>query len=74
MRAVQKEALLVGEAHFPEGACPVAASNALELLLREGILVAQTKSDRGEASLAPGPEFGALELLRTRLAAATTLR
>jgi hypothetical protein len=74
VRAVQKEALLVGEARYPEGACPVAASNALELLLREGILVAQAKSDRGESSVAPGPEFGALEPLRARLAEATTLR
>ena len=42
--------------------------------LREGILIAQAKSDRGEASLAPGPDFGALEPLRARLAAATALR
>jgi len=74
VRAVQKEALLVGEARFPEGACPVAAGNALELLLRERILESSAKSERGETSFAPGPEFGALEPLRARLAAATTLR
>ena len=74
VRAVQKEALLVGEAGYPEGACPIAAANALELLSREGIMVAQTKSERGDVSLAPGPDFGALEPLRARLAAATALR
>jgi glycerol-3-phosphate O-acyltransferase len=74
VRAVQKEALLVGEARYPEGACPIAAANALELLLRQGILVAQAKGERSEASLAPGPAFGALEPLRARLAAATALR
>jgi hypothetical protein len=74
VRAVQKEALLTGDARYPEGACPIAAANALELLTREGILVAQAKSDRGETSVAPGPEFGALDALRARLAAATALR
>jgi hypothetical protein len=74
VRAVHKEALLVGEARYPEGACPVAAANALELLLGEGILIAQAKSARGESNLSPGPAFGALGALRDRLAAATALR
>ena len=73
-RAVQKEALLVGEAQYPEGDCPIAAANALALLLRENVLVEQAKGDRTEASVAPGPAFGALEPLRARLAAATALR
>jgi hypothetical protein len=49
-------------------------ANALELLMREGILVAHAKGERTEASLGPGPAFGALEPLRARLAAATALR
>ena len=74
VQAVQKEALLVGEAHYPEGACPIAAANALEWLLREAVLIAHGKAEYAEAGFAPGPEFGALESLRARLATATSLR
>ncbi len=74
VHAVQKEALLVGEFRHPEGDCPIAAANALELFVREGILVATPKGERGEANYAAGPAFGALEPLRARLAASTTLR
>ena len=73
-RAVQREALLVGEARHPEGDCPVAAGNALEWLVRDGILVVGPKRERGAASYEPGPEFGSLEPRLARLAAATTLR
>ena len=72
--AVQKEALLVGEAHYPEGDCPIACANALALLLREGVLVEQAVVDKGRESFAPGPAFASLEPLRARLAAATALR
>jgi glycerol-3-phosphate O-acyltransferase len=71
---VLKEGLLVGEVHYSESICPIAAANALGLLRREGILVSEGKGPRGEAALRPGPEFGALEPLRARLAAATALR
>jgi len=74
VKTVQKEALLVGEMHYPEGQCPISAANALALLLHERILVADGKAERADASLAPGPAFGALEPLRARLAAATALR
>jgi len=73
-QAVLKEGLLVGEVHYSESICPIAAGNALALLRREGILVSEGKAQRGEATLRPGPEFGALEPLRARLAAATALR
>jgi hypothetical protein len=73
-RAVQREALLVGEARHPEGDCPVAAGNALDRLVRDGILVASPKQERGAVSYEPGPEFGSLEPRLARLAAATSLR
>jgi len=74
VKAVQKEALLVGEVSYPEGLCPIAAGNALEWLLREAVLIPRAKAGRTETGFAPGPEFGALESLRARLAAATSLR
>lgn len=73
-QAVLKEGLLVGEVHYSESICPIAAGNALQLLRREGILVSEGRAQRGEANLQPGPEFGALEPLRERLAAVTALR
>ncbi len=73
VKALQREALLVGELRFPEGQCPTSAGNALALLLRERILVADGKTDRPDASFAPGPAFGALEALEKRLAAGAAL-
>ena len=73
--AVQKEELLVGEAHYPEGRCPVAAANALDRLVREEILAAAApKGAKGGAGYVPGPRFAALEALRGRLAAALASR
>jgi glycerol-3-phosphate O-acyltransferase len=65
----QREELLTGEAHFPEGVCAVAAGNALELLLRMGVIVADGNPLRGETAFHRGPQFDALETLRARLAA-----
>jgi len=70
----QREELLTGEAHFPEGVCAVAAGNALELLLREGAIVADGNPLRGDTAFNRGPRFDALEGLRERLAAARDTR
>ena len=65
----QREELLTGEAHFPEGVCAVAAGNALELLLRQGVVVADGNPLRAETEFRRGPQFERLEGLRERLAA-----
>ncbi|HTO55625.1 MAG TPA: 1-acyl-sn-glycerol-3-phosphate acyltransferase [Myxococcota bacterium] len=70
----QREELLTGDAQFPEGVCAVAAGNALELLLRLGIVVADGNPLRGETAFHRGPEFDALEALRARLAAGRDTR
>jgi glycerol-3-phosphate O-acyltransferase len=66
----QREELLTGEAHFPEGVCAVAAGNALELLLRQGVIVAGGNPLRADTEFRRGPQFDGLESLRERLAAA----
>ena len=70
----QREELLTGEAHFPEGVCAVAAGNALELLLREGAIIADGNPLRGDTAFRRGPHFDVLEGLRERLAAARDTR
>jgi hypothetical protein len=65
----QREELMTGEAHFPEGVCAVAAGNALELLLRLGVVVADGNPLRGDTAFHRGPSFDSLEGLRARLAA-----
>jgi glycerol-3-phosphate O-acyltransferase len=74
VKTVQREALLVGEMHYPEGQCPVSAGNALALFLGQGILEADGKAERGEAGYVPGPAYASLDALRARLAAAAALR
>ncbi len=66
----QREELLTGEAHFPEGVCAVAAGNAVELLLRERVVVADGNPLRADTEFRQGPNFAALASLRARLAAA----
>jgi glycerol-3-phosphate O-acyltransferase len=70
----QREELLTGEAHFPEGVCAVAAGNAVELLLREGVIVADGNPLRADTEFRRGPNFDALASLRARLAAARDTR
>ena len=70
----QREELLTGEAVFPEGVCAVAAGNALELLLRDGIITADGNPLRAETAFHRGPQFDALEPLRERLAAGRDTR
>ena len=53
----QREELLTGEAHFPEGVCAVAAGNALELLLRLGVIVADGNPLRGRHAVRAGAEL-----------------
>jgi len=65
----QREELLTGEARFPEGVCAVAAGNALELLLRLGVIVADGNPLRADTEFQRGPSFEALAGLRERLAA-----
>jgi len=72
--AVQKEDLLIGEARYPEGRCPVAIANALERLVHEGILAPAPRAPKGGAGFVPGPRFAALDALRGRLAAALASR
>jgi glycerol-3-phosphate O-acyltransferase len=70
----QREELLTGEAQFPEGVCAVAAGNALELLLRLGMVVADGNPLRGETAFQRGPRFDDLDALRARLAAGRDTR
>jgi len=65
----QREELLTGEARFPEGVCAVAAGNALELLLRLKVIVADGNPLRAETGFERGPDFAALAPLCERLAA-----
>jgi glycerol-3-phosphate O-acyltransferase len=73
IQAVQTEELLVGEARYPEGRCPVATGNALERLVQDEVLTLAPGA-KGGAAYAPGPRFAALEGLRGRLAAALASR
>ncbi|MFI5315888.1 MAG: 1-acyl-sn-glycerol-3-phosphate acyltransferase [Myxococcota bacterium] len=66
----QREELLVGGAQFPEGVCAVAAGNALELLLRQGVIVADGNPLHADTGFRRGPRFEGLESLRERLAGA----
>ena len=66
----QRTALL-GEVELPEANNPVTFGNALDLLIRRGVLaVAARAADRGGPLLGPGPEWAQLDPLRERLATA----
>jgi glycerol-3-phosphate O-acyltransferase len=65
---LQREHLVLGEARFPEGAGPVAAGNALWLLVQERVLACDGVPTRPEASFVPGERWGELPELQLRLA------
>jgi glycerol-3-phosphate O-acyltransferase len=71
-------AVLLGEAWRREGANPVTFANAIELLLRLGMLeralLPAKREGRGEPGFARGPRFEALPALRERLAAQLSSR
>lgn len=65
---IQREHLVLGEARFPEGMGPVAAGNALWLLVQERVLGCDGVPTRPEASFFPGERWGELPGLELRLA------
>ncbi len=67
---LQREHLALGEARFPEGVCPIAAGNALVLLVQDGILACSGAPNRPEARFLPGERWGDLPALQERLAQA----
>ena len=64
-----RRAQLLGEVRRPEGWNPVTFKNALDLMLRRGVLAVASAEAEREASYAPGPAFAELAPLRARLAA-----
>jgi glycerol-3-phosphate O-acyltransferase len=64
--AVQRDRLALGEARHPEGSCPVACGNALDLLVERAILAHQDSGP--EARFAPGPAWAKLDELEQFLA------
>jgi glycerol-3-phosphate O-acyltransferase len=68
-------AQLLGEVGLPEAANPVTFDNAVDYLIREGMLAeAETPQDRREATFGPGRAWDELQVLRDRLAAALAPR
>ncbi len=65
-----RRAHLIGEVHRTEGWNPVTFRNALDLLVRRGIVERQAAEGRGEARFAPGEARGDLPVLLGRLAGA----
>jgi glycerol-3-phosphate O-acyltransferase len=66
--AAHRDRLALGEARHPEGRCPVACGNALDLLVEREILVGDAAG--AGAKLAPGPRWNELPGLESRLASA----
>ncbi|TMA32126.1 MAG: hypothetical protein E6J87_13750 [Deltaproteobacteria bacterium] len=64
-----ERAALLGETGLPEANNPVTFANAVDLLIRRGVL-AETGPDRRDPMLGHGPEWAELERLRERLATA----
>ena len=66
---------LLGEVDRREGANPVTFANALDLLVRQGVLApAAQKAGREEEAFVRGEAFGDLPGLRERLASALPAR
>ncbi|MEN8180963.1 MAG: 1-acyl-sn-glycerol-3-phosphate acyltransferase [Myxococcota bacterium] len=65
-----ERAALIGEVERREASNPVTFGNALELLLRRGVLERRDPQKGREPLLAPGPAFDELAILRERLAGA----
>jgi hypothetical protein len=67
-----ERAALLGEVELPEANNAVTFGNALDLLIRRGVLAAAPRSgpDRRDALYGRGPAWDELESLRERLATA----
>ncbi len=65
---LHREQLALGEARFPEGVCPIAAGNALALLVQERILSCDGPPLRQDARFTPGERWNELRDLELRLA------
>ena len=63
-----RRAQLLGEVRRPEGWNPVTFKNALDLMVRRGVIALALAPER-EPAYAPGPAFRELAALRARLAA-----
>ncbi|MCE2390877.1 MAG: 1-acyl-sn-glycerol-3-phosphate acyltransferase [Proteobacteria bacterium] len=67
---LQSERLSLAEARHSEGLSPVTGGNALDWLVREGILESDVETRAGDAVLSRGPRWAELAEHRGRLAAA----
>ena len=75
LKRLQLDHIDLYQIHAFDAATPIEETmRALDRLVRDGILVASPKQERGAVSYEPGPEFGPLEPRLARLAAATSLR
>ena len=80
IRERSERATLLGETLLPEANNPITFGNALDLLIRRGVLAAASVAQRAEGERRPsggrdplfgrGPEWPELERLRERLATA----
>jgi glycerol-3-phosphate O-acyltransferase len=61
-----RDRLALGEARYPEGGCPVACGNALDLLVERGMLA--SAGSGAELRFSPGPRWTELHALERRLA------
>jgi glycerol-3-phosphate O-acyltransferase len=67
--AAHRDRLALGEARHPEGSCPVASGNALDLLLERGILAGAGSGP--DARFSPGARWSELGALEVFLAGAS---
>lgn len=67
---LHREQLALGEARFPEGECPVAAGNALALLVQIRVLACDGAPSHAQARFARGERWEELRELEQRLARA----